>query len=42
VISASGGSTQTVASYTSVGGVVYTAFAFGTSAVSKFTMRQDG
>lgn len=42
VISASGGSTQTVASYTSVAGVVYTAFAFGTSAVSKFTMRQDG
>src|SRR5450830_712390 len=41
VISASGGSTQTVASYTSVAGVVYTAFAFGTSAVSKFTMRQD-
>ena len=42
VISASGGSSQTVASYTSVAGLVYTAFAFGASTVSKFTMRQDG
>lgn len=42
VISASGGSAQTLSSYTSVAGAVYSAFAFGASTVSKFTLRQDG
>lgn len=41
VVSASGGSSLTQASYTSAAQAVYSAFAFGTSSISKFTLLQD-